>query len=64
VKKSGNLPSNFPDLQKDWKMELMSGKMVKSLDIFFKATASASLVELFFVLANLLQCRLYVCGTS
>ena len=33
-------------------MELMSGKMVKSLDIFFKATASASLVELFFVLGK------------
>lgn len=30
----------------------MSGKMVKSLDIFFKATASASLVELFFVLGK------------
>ena len=42
----------FSDLEKDWKMELMSGKMVKSLDIFFKATASASLVELFFVLGK------------
>ena len=43
--KSGNLPSNFPDLEKDW-------KMVKSLDIFFKATASASLEAFFFVLGK------------
>ena len=43
--KSGNLPSNFPELEKDW-------KMVKSLDIFFKATASASLEAFFFVLGK------------
>ena len=28
--------SNFPDLEKVWKMETKSGKMVKSLDFFSK----------------------------
>ena len=42
LKKSWNLSSNFSDLEKVWKMELKSGKMVKSLDFFFKATTSAS----------------------
>ena len=46
MKKSGNLPSNFPDLGKDWKMELKSGKMVKSLDIFFVLVKSYSMSSL------------------
>ena len=36
-----NLPSNFPDLEKIWKMEITPGKMVKSLVVVvFKATAT------------------------
>ena len=46
VKKSGNLPSNFPDLEKDWKMEFKSGKMGKSLDTFFVLVKSYSLFSL------------------
>ena len=46
MKKSGNLPSNFPDLGKDRKMELKSGKMVKSLDIFFVLVKSYSMSSL------------------
>ena len=39
LKKSWNLLSNFPDLEKVWKMEIAeikSGKMVKSLEFFSK----------------------------
>ena len=32
LKKSWNLPSNFPDLEKVWKIEIKSWKMVKSLE--------------------------------
>ena len=46
MKKSGNLPSNFPDLEKDRNMELKSGKMVKSLDIFFVLVKSYSMSSL------------------
>ena len=46
MKMSGNLPSNFSDLGKDWKMELKSGKMVKSLDIFFVLVKSYSMSSL------------------
>ena len=38
LKKSLSLPSNFPDLENVWKIETKSGKMVKSLEFFFKAT--------------------------
>ena len=31
LKKSRNLQSHFSDLEKGWKMEIKSGKMVKSL---------------------------------
>ena len=31
-----NLPSNFPDLEKVWKLEIKCGKMVKSLEFFLK----------------------------
>ena len=31
LKKSRNLQSNFPDLEKVWKIEIKSRKMVKSL---------------------------------
>ena len=29
------LPSNFPDPEEVWKMEIKSGRMVKSVDAFF-----------------------------
>ena len=35
------MPSKFPDLDKVWKMEMKSGKMVKSLESFFKPTTTA-----------------------
>ena len=49
LKKSWHLPSNFPDLEKVWKMEIKSGKM-----LFFKATASALhfISEIFVVLVK------------
>ena len=34
-RKCWNLPSNFPDLKKVWKMEIKYGKIVKSLEFFF-----------------------------
>ena len=33
-RKCSNLPSNFPDLKKVWKMEIKYGKIVKSLEFF------------------------------
>ena len=36
LEKSWNLPSNFPDLEKIWKMEIILEKMVKSLEFFWK----------------------------
>ena len=49
LKKSWHFPSYFPDLEKVWKMEIKSGKM-----LFFKATASALhfISEIFVVLAK------------
>ena len=37
MKKSWNLPSSFLNLEKVWKMEIKSGKMVKSLEFFFQS---------------------------
>ena len=37
LKKSWNLPSNFPDLEKVWKVERMSGKMAKIVKFFFQS---------------------------
>jgi len=42
LKKSWNLPSNFPDLEKVWKIEIKSRKSgKKSWVFFFKATTRA-----------------------
>ena len=55
LKKSWNLPSNFPDVEKSLEnREIKSTKMVKSLEFFFKGTASA-LQKIFFFLPNLFQ---------
>ena len=29
------MPSNFPDLEKVWKMEIKSGKLLKSLELVY-----------------------------
>ena len=53
--------SNFPDLEKVWKMKIKFGKMVKCLNIFLfvlKATASALEVRCFSCWSNLIQSRL------
>ena len=56
LKMSSNLPSNFPDLEKVWKIEVKSWKLVKSLDIFF-------FFESFFLFwSNLIQSHPYDAG--
>ena len=53
LKKSWNLPNNFPDLKKVWKIKTKSGKMVQILEFFFfKATTSAIHEFFFFVLVE------------
>ena len=66
LKKSWSLPSNFPDLEKVWKMEKKSGKMVNDgLEFFFKATTSALEVNLFrFVQILFIQINPYVCSVQ
>ena len=53
--------------KKVWKMEIKSGKMVKSLEFvflgFFKATTSALEVKCFLFWSNLIQSRPCVCST-
>jgi len=49
LKKSWNLPSNFLDLEKVWKIEIKSGKMVKN---FLEGTKSALQVNFFFLLVK------------
>ena len=53
--KSLEIRSNFPDLEKVWKMEIKSEKMLKSLEFFSKQkffTTSALLVNFFFILVK------------
>jgi len=56
LKKSQNLASNFPDLQKVWKIEMKSGKMVKKMAELHKC------IFLFSLWSNLLKSRPYVCS--
>ena len=60
MKKSWNLPSSFLNLEKVWKMEIKSGKMVKSLEFFFFSKLQ-QIYKWFFVLfwSNLIQSQLY-----
>ena len=51
LKKSWNLPSKFLDLEKFWKIEIKSGKMVKKM---FKATKSALQVKCFFPVGEII----------
>ena len=68
LKKSWNLPSNFPDLEKVLKIEIKcKKKMVKRLECFFlKATTSVLQVDFSFFScwSNLIQSHLYVWSAS
>ena len=61
LKKSWNLPCNFLDLEKVWKIEIKSGKNSK---FFFKATTSALQVKFLSCWSNHFQSCLYVCSAS
>ena len=67
-KKSWNLPRNFSDLEKVWKMEIKSGKVVKKsiffsklqqLAVFFFRFGSISPVRLHRIMKEALFLRLY-----
>ena len=61
LKKSWHLPSSFPDLEKVWKMEIKSGKM-----LFAKLQQVLYILQVKFLSfwLNLIQSRLYVCSAS
>ena len=62
LKKSWKMSSNFPGLEKVWKIKHKSGKMVKSLEFFFKATTSRLCMFYYFLFwSNLIQKRLCSC---
>ena len=61
LKKSWNLPCNFLDLEKVWKIEIKSSKKIK---FFFQATTSALQVKFFSCWSNHFQSCLYVCSVS
>ena len=54
LKKFWNLSSNFPELEKVWKMEIKSGKMVKSVFFFVYSKLQQVLIrsEMFSVLVK------------
>ena len=59
LKKS--LPSNFSDLEKVWKREMKSGKMIKSLEFLFLQSYNKCLISEFFSFwSALIQYRPYV----
>ena len=68
LKKSWNLPSvHFPVLQKVWKVELKSGKMLKSFEFYSKLQQAGFMCNFFFCnffsfWSNLIQFRPYVCS--
>ena len=51
LKKSRTLPNNFPDLEKVWKIDIKSGKMGKSLELFDSYNNCVT-SEVFFVLVK------------
>ena len=61
LKKSWNLPCNFLDLEKVWKIEIKSSKKIK---FFFQGTTSALQVKFFSCWSNHFQSCLYVCRVS
>ena len=65
LKNSWNVISNFSDLEKVWKTEMKSSKMVKCLEGFFFWKLQQVLSKWnFFVWSNLIQSYLYVCSES
>ena len=59
------MPSNFSDLEKVWKIEMKSWKMVKSLKGFFFGKLHQVLSKWsFFVWSNRIQSYLYICSKS
>ena len=57
LKKSWNLPNNFPDLEKVWKIEIKSGKNGKKPWVFFSKLQQVLKWFFFFVLV-----KPYVCS--
>ena len=56
--KSWNLPSNFPDSEKVWKIGIKSRKVLKSLEFLFSSKLQQVLYKkIFFILSNLFQSR-------
>ena len=65
LKKSWNFPSTFLDLEKVWKVERMSGKMIKSVRFFFSKLAQVLHKWLYFSFwSNRIHSRPYVCSAS
>ena len=59
--KSLEIRSNFPDLEKVWKMEIKSEKMLKSLEFFSKLRQQVLYKWIFFSFwSNLIQSCLYI----
>ena len=52
LEKSWNLPSNFPDLEKVWKIEIKSWKNGKKSWVFFESCNKCITGEIFFVLVK------------
>ena len=52
LKNSWNVPSNFSDLEKVWKIEMKSWKMIKSLKGFFLKAPSGAFQVKFFCLVK------------
>ena len=62
LKKSWNLLSNFPDLEKVWKIEIKSGKNGKKSYVFFIQSYTKCFVSEFISFwSDLIQSRPYVC---
>ena len=65
LRKSWNLPSSFLDVKKVWKMEIKCGKMVKSLEFFFRQSYKKCFIsEVFSFWSNLIRSQPYVCSSS
>ena len=56
------LPSNFPDMEKVWKMEIKSGKMGKSPEFLSKLQQAGFICNFFFVFrSSLTQFSPHIC---
>ena len=62
LKKSWNLLSNFPDLEKVWKIEIKSGKNGRNSYVFFIQSYTKCFISEFISFwSDLIQSRPYVC---